>query len=396
MRFTTVISAGIAAVALLLGTLRAEEAPGSAQVAVEEKLPVNVAVQLHVQWAKEIQRDELSAATNGGSNSFTVQRAYIDLSKKIDDVWSARLTTDVENYAVSDSSGKAATRYSFYVKYAYGQAAQKFGPVNAVLQFGVIGTPIIDLVNKVSDARWIYQSYVDRSGDVLPSSLANVSKGKGQTIDYSADLGVSLSLGITKYLTLTGEAANGDGFKNTRESDRSSATSDANGTRAHGKTYYGLATITPFEGLYLFGYYRNQQGNPANNTDFHTGGNFVTYYGGGIAYSIGLVKAGFTYSLPEAGTQTTADDATTQKFKIFDSWVNINLASVTGMPLLLYGRYARGYNEDVEELNTTIYGAGVGYRLSDNVRFIAYYDNKKVKSLNDPDSNFYIKSEIRI
>lgn len=372
MKLRVVASVMFMAMVLSAAGLFAQDAPKA-----EEKLPVDVSGVLYLQWADELKNNE-SAANPHKSNSFSLQRAYLNFNKKIDDVWSARVTTDVENYQDTDKK----TRYKLYVKYAYGQAKRDFGPVAGTIQFGMIPTPVIGLIDKISDARWIYQNYIDKAKDLI-----------GKDIDYSADMGVSLQLDIMKMVTVTGMYANGYGYKTTSTENRENIPDSAKGINDDGKSMYGMITVTPIEGLYISGFYRNQD----TNNDISK--NSITYYGAGAAYAVDFIKAGVNYSLPRINTNDGLGVTTEKKYSLLDSWVNVSLAKLPGgvipVPLIVYARYATGRDMDDSNSRTTIYGLGLGYEVNKNARFMAYYDSRKVKGNKDADQTFYIKSEVK-
>ncbi len=92
--------------------------------------------------------------------------------------------------------------YGFFLKNAYLQAKNDLGAATLTTQFGLIGTPVIGLADKVSDYRWIYNNFIDKSKNLL-----------GTSIDTSADLGISVKADIMKMVSITGAYMNGEGYK---------------------------------------------------------------------------------------------------------------------------------------------------------------------------------------
>ena len=109
------------------------------------------------------------------------------------------------------------------------------------------------------------------------------------------------------------------------------------------------------------------------------------------AWKTDLIKTGFNWATGEKD-----DDGTvTAKITIFDAWLNVNLDSVIGMPILILGRYATG--EDTEaKVETTYMGAGIGYQFNRSVRMALYYEEYASDDYNeDTQTNFYVKAEAK-
>ena len=326
---------------------------------------------------------------------FAVTRAYLTGKAKIDDVWSAKITIDAGNIEALGKDGDDPTKnvtttsrgYEFFVKNAYVQAAPSFGDYGLVLQFGMIGTPIIGLIDDISDYRWVYNNYIDKAGDVLINPNDST---KSLSIDTSADLGASLKIDIMKYgdkkknamVSVTGAVMNGEGYKKTDES--------TNGYR--GKAMYAQITVNPIAEVFISGYMRREA---------YAATLLNTFYGGTIGYDSKIIKAGVSYIMGKKGELT--DD---EKYTILDLYVNANLNDVAGLPVLIMGRYAMGSYKQGDTISTsaskvTVMAIGAGYQFNDYVRFLAYYENKQskaYKALYSDDGDlqaFYVKSEIK-
>ncbi len=363
----------------------AQEAPKQEVPKAPEKQFVDVSGQVFFQWAKALTVSD-TASNDHEVSQFSLQRAYLNFNKKFDDVLSAKVTTDIENTGYGTDS--ANTTYKLYIKYAYAQAKQDFGPTNLTLRFGMIDTPVISFIENISDASWIYSNYISKSSDLF--------KGSKLSIDTPADMGASLCADIIKMVRITGLYTNGNGYKSTAMEDRSN-TADNKQYKNYGNAWQGMITVTPIDGLSAFGFYRNQDWN--KNTD----GNYIIYYGAGAAYSTKLIKAGATYSLPEKTTKSTTVD-TKARYSLLDSWVNVNLDPVIRIPILLYGRYAVGKAENNQAekdmgtkygKSTTLYGIGAGYVVSGNMRLMAFYQSTKYKEANKADTDLFVKTEIK-
>ncbi len=337
------------------------------EAAKEEKPELKISGVGYLEWNKE-----LSNKTAGEhENTFEIKRIYLNFEKKFDDVWSAKVTTDVgrvESEGEAAPSGDAVETktnpYTVYVKYAYIQAHQKMDMVDAKLTFGMFGTPLIGLVDKQSDFRWIEQNYVDQSKNLL-----------GTSIDNSADMGASLDLKFFKLIQLTGAILNGEGYKKVSEGDLGD----------DGKAYQGMLTVMPIEGLSIFGVYRNQV-----TDDAEPGDNYNRYMAFGASYSTSLIKVGAMYVMPK-----TAKAGVESEYTLLDSWLFANLESVVNVPVLIAGRYAYGENKDVDDSKITKWSAGLGYKFNSNVRALAYYESLNSDSYDDPETTVYVKTEVK-
>ena len=321
-------------------------------------------------------------------NSFQIQRVYLTWKKELNSVWSARVTTDVGQV---DSTGETetgdeveteTTPYAVYLKYAYVQGKKDFGPVSAKMRFGMVGTPAIGYTDDVSDYRWVNNNYIDHAKQLLIAvDGPTVDDAKAQSIDNSADAGVRLDLELMKMVTLTGMYSNGDGYKKVAE------------PTSNGKAMYGMLTVTPIEGLAIAGFYRNEVTNEAE-----AGDNYIMYYGGGISYSTDLVKIGANYVLPEK--KKDGEDAVKDAY-LLDTWLNVDLNSVAGMPILIMGRYAMAENEEANDVydidsKVTIWAAGLGYQFVKGFRALAYLENRTFEQEGvDDEQTFYVKTEVK-
>lgn len=370
---------------------------------VPEKPKVEVGGLAYLEWSKELNHSKLGNPDEN-TNTFAIKRVYLDFKKKLDDIWSVRVTTDVGQ--VDSKSDKKYTEtgtttsnvesrtnyYTVFLKYAYVEAKQKFDIADVKFQFGMIGTPLIGFVDKQSDYRWLEQNYVDQAKTLLyyaatPADVADPGKWKTQSIDHSADMGLSLEVSMfNKLLTLTGAYTNGEGYK---YADEVKLGDD-------GKAYYGMATIMPVKDLYIFGIYRNQ------DTNDKIGNNYIRQMGGGIVYSDELFKIGAMYLLPEVSTKATGASAVENKYKLFDSWLNIRLDTIISMPVIVVGRYAFGENKDLDKSKVTSWAAGLGYHVANGLRAVVYYQDikadfkeKSTSFTGDSDRKIFVKTEVK-
>ncbi len=303
------------------------------------------------------------------NNEFRINRALIDVKYKISDIFSARLTTDADLTVTPTAASNAA--FHIYLKYAYIEAKKDFGLVALSAAGGMIDTPIIGWIDKLSDYRWISQNYIDNSKAVL----------NNLTIDNSGDLGVRASIDLLKYVSLTGSFTNGNGYK-------------ANETNSYKAVSY-MATVSPYKGIYFSGFGRN---NIDNKYDY-TGKKAKTeFYGYLAAYTSDLIKVGFTHAFvynQTVGLTSAFGSALTvpsidvnlypmlkRGYRIIDSWLNFYLgAIVPEARLILAGRVAYGFqarthqrlltNIDFDkERKTVLYILGIGWQFNKNFRIL--------------------------
>ena len=164
-----------------------------------------------------------------------------------------------------------------------------------------------------------------------------------------------------------------------------------------------MVTITPIEGLYAAGYYRNQVTNDAEDGD-----NYTNYYGATVIYVFQGIRVGASYVMSEVSTMAVGGtQATVAKYTILDAFIMANLKSLTGVPVLLAGRYVMGttkYDEGYTTANgfeaqSTVWAAGAGYQFNDKVRVMAYLEDQNSASddiiaatrLQTSARNFWIK-----
>lgn len=345
---------------------------------------------------------------NDIEGTFQVERTYLTLKSRLDDIFSVRVTADIaaterKDNSVYDSSGsKIGTvddnrkqKYEFFIKYGYLQAAKSIGAVNMFARAGVVDTLCIGFINSLGDSRWIHKEFFLNSKKILPS---------GSSIDNSADLGFSYQLDYSNLLSISFAYTNGEGFKQVEE-----GTND-------GKAYYGRIAVTPIKGLYLFGFAKRQENN--NNDDTlkitKADNDYSGFYGGGLAWKDSLIKIGFNVIIPYyyETDQTTLDktkvdniEGEARKEYCIDSWIHFRLDKLIKVPLILYGRFAMGKDNNLEESTSvkkvTYLGTGIGYAFSKQVRFIAYYEEFRKDaetasgSAYDPERAYYIKSEVK-
>lgn len=349
-----------------------------------EEKPTEVGGRIYMWYGRDIANKSTTLPREPKTDHFELNRAYITVAREFSDVFSAKLVTDVK----PDASAQYV-----YIKNAFLQMRLfKDAPVTWTTQFGVVGTPIIGLVDKVSDARWIYQNYIDRSKDVL----------NGTSVDNSADVGLLTELDIVKVVKLTGGYMNAEGY--------GAKLMESNYDKS--KRLFGMLTLTPIKQLVLSGFYKTDlemvsttaSTNPTSTVYPYNDQSKLSYWGALIAWSDKTLKIGASYSIPykssikyylASGAQAGLYGQRNRWYgRIFDAWAHINLKELTGLGFILYGRYAHGI-DDVRtryitrtssnnlrsnfDTRTHIWAAGLGYQFNKNVRLLAMYEVNSVK-----------------
>ncbi len=313
-------------------------------------------------------KQDPSSYREKNNNAFRITRAYIDFRYRINDILSARLTTDVDGQVTPASDSNAA--FHIYLKYAYLEAKKDFGPVWISATGGLLETPVVGTIDKLSDYRWISQNYIDQSKNII-----------GHSMDNSADLGVKASFGVMKYLTLTGSFTNGGGYKK----------DESNSYKA--VTY--LAQVNPVRELHLLGFGRNEI---TDKYDYTGKKAKREYYGYGIVYSTDLIKIGATHVFPYFTTVGIASKFNSawkygsaeiycypkqrRGAMIIDAFFNFNLGPVVPRaPLLVTGRFVYGLQRATDQKLYTdteyrkqrtslLYALGIGWQFNRNVRIL--------------------------
>lgn len=333
-------------------------------LAADNTLPVQISGVGYLDWRKDIRKSDGSEC----ENTFEINRVYLNFTKQFDEVWSMRVTTDIgqvesestktyQEDAATDSTVTSKTKnYAVYIKFAYLQAGQKYDNLSYTVQFGMVGTPLLNYVDGQSDYRWIQQNYFDNSKDLIKT-----------TVDYSADLGVRADISAFNVVTISGAVTNGEGFRNVSETD-------------DGKAYYGMIALTPLEHVSIIAFNRY-----AVTNDNHRSDNYTNNTACGAFYTRDVIKAGLVYSLP-----VEEADGVKVRYRLLDSYMHVDLSYVWSIPLLVAARF--GYGKNIDTDNTTkVYSGGIGYRFSKDIRAIVYYQHKKDDAVTRADEVMYVK-----
>ncbi len=111
-------------------------------------------------------------------NNFYVDRAYVDIKKKLDGGASGRVTLDVKQI-----SGATSGNLFDYLKYAYVEmplnvSALQFSPSDLTAKVGLQHTAWIDWADKIMDQRYIYKNLVDNEGVMSSADFGLGAVGK--------------------------------------------------------------------------------------------------------------------------------------------------------------------------------------------------------------------------
>ncbi len=340
-------------------------------------------------------------------NTFRMQRCYLTIKKQIGEIFSLKITTDIDT----------STADLIFLKYGFVQLYKNFatpvGPVIVKAQLGKIATPVVGITDNLNDMRWIGMNYLNNSKLVL----------NGKSFDDSADLGGMVSLSLFNLVNLEYTITNGEGAK-----------SD-NNERYGGKAHTLLVSVNPVDyikELYVNFYGRWEDTNKNKieglgiSSIIYRGIERRGYYGVGAAWYSDVLKLGLNFFMPEMqNSRSFRYDAALPpyfvtmsvrhklKYYLIDSWFNVNLGAVTPAGVLLLGRAAWGKEfaslaGNMRQAHTTlILGGGVGYQFSKYFRMILYYETIRyqagpylgfhdiTKKDPTPNNNVYIKAEVK-
>ncbi|MFQ5582690.1 MAG: hypothetical protein ACE5F3_08720 [Mariprofundaceae bacterium] len=285
----------------------------------------------------EVTTNGVTTATDAG---LAVDRFYLWMKYRIDDTWSAKITTDVNNE--QGRTGSATTpglkrNMNVFLKNAYVQG--NFRPELNVL-LGLAGTPWIPYEEGLWRHRYVTNVFVD-----------------GYGYDDSADFGVALkgkfADGLFEYFV---DVVNGGGYSNPNKTDA--------------VDFGARLTVHPFEGLDISGHFRD--GKRGKKTLANPNADDHTLWQGLISYGIDNARIGGGYIDNKVTTVAGSETHNTG----FDIWAWYNFMPEFGA----FGRYdykkqtVTGNNVD-EKLNRFI--VGLEYIYSKVLRFSAVYDYAK-------------------
>jgi len=353
------------------------------------------------------------------NNTFTITRTYLTLRKDIGDLFSVKITADIQ----------PGNPDFIFLKYGFVQFRKEFftpyGPIDIKVQGGLIFPPNVEITDWLNDLRWIGANYLTQSNTVL----------NGKIFDYEADFGGLFSMGILRLLRLAYTYTNGEGYL-----------VGANETYA-GKAHTLLVSINPeafrIKELFLNFYgrwentnknqidtsgasYSNPLGlNPPTPPIKYYGIDKRNYLGAGLAWRSELIKIGLNFFMPQIQFTRTDfilpvtdyEPGHKVKYYLVDSWINFNFGAIMRtIPILAVGRCAWGreVKNEIEnarnQRDTIVVGAGVGYQFNQHFRLAAYYEYirytltgaEEIMEGNDfsrrnptPNNNVHLKVEVK-
>ncbi len=334
--------------------------------------PFHIKVWVLSKWRQDLTEDSLDRNGEDKSdndNAFSLDRVFVDFHYQLLKHFKLRVTTDVANYGTNH----------LFMKFAYGEYSRTLGFLKLAFSFGKIKNPLVPFLNVYTDYRWIYSNYVDKSGDLL----------HGTDIGDTSDAGVKLTVTFFKRATLETALVNGEGADNGNEQDNAKES-----TGYDGKAVENLLHIETIKRLYVGGFYRYE---------VHARGEKEYYWGGMLLYRSKLIHTGITYAHWTQSDGFTKVDGSKegQRKSLYDMWLQVNFDSVIKVPVIIAGRYARGFDFKVRDNDTVVYSGGLGYRFNTYTRAICEYKETRSKSFRDSEDNeinlqeFSVKSEVR-
>ncbi|MFH0976249.1 MAG: hypothetical protein V1874_10755 [Spirochaetota bacterium] len=366
--------------------------------------PIDVTGQVYMNWHVGLtDNSDKTGTKDSNTNTFELERIYLNFNKKFNDNFSAKVTLDIANDLMTESTTNSdgsedtstttattkSSKYRVFLKFGYLQAKNSFGFVNTTIKAGMIDTPVSSLTNELSDQRYLHKNLIDDSKNLIATS-----------IDNPADMGLSIGLNFMKKADLTFAITNGEGYKKTNESYYNDK-NDSSKNTSQGKAYYTKLTLMPIETLYISGFCR-YEGTSVNESDDHKG-----YYGAGISWKNDLLKLGANYLLPfqkkngEDVTYTSSAGGGKKKLSIMETWLTFTPKKLIQIPILAMARYGFGKDLDKGDSMTTYMGIGIGYELDPNIRVAAWfdqYDSEAKDAANNPNPTrmFSIRTDIRL
>lgn len=261
-----------------------------------------------------------------------VPRFYLSVDGKIDDIWSANITTDF-NYSKTDGKSQ------LFVKKAYVQA--KLDPL-FTLRAGSADMPWIPFVEGQYGFRYVEQTTTDRL------KLGN-----------SADWGLH-AMGKSDFADYAVSVVNGAGYSNVS-------------SRSKRMDFEGRADVKPFDGLTLAaGFYNGKLGQDKETTD---AANTATRYDGLISYVGNGLRVGGEYFTAKNFSSTAVSTGPEDKAEGYSLWASYDITDI----ITVFGRYddakpSKDLNPDVK---VKYYNAGVQYVAAKGVSLaLAYKGNK--------------------
>jgi hypothetical protein len=279
---------------------------------------------------------ETNGATTARNKGFAVDRFYLWVSYQIDNVWSAKIVTDVNNEQGRTGTPGLKRNMNVFLKNAFIQG--KFSP-EAVVWLGLAGTPWIPYEEKFWGHRFVTNTYVD-----------------GYGYDDSADFGVGMHGKIADGMFEYNAAViNGGGYSSPSKSDSID--------------YNARLTARPLKGLDISGGYR--QGDRGTKTFGVANSTRSKLMQGLVSY--GNDQARLSGGYIRNSKEVAAIETINKGFDAY-GWVKLNDR---------IGAFARYDNEkqtvtgNAVEQKMTRYIGGIDYIYNKIVRFALAFDHQK-------------------
>jgi hypothetical protein len=263
-----------------------------------------------------------AAGQTSSVSGVALDRTYLTIKSKIDDVWSVNVTLD----------GIGGDGYGVFVKTAFVTA--KLSDM-VKISAGIIGQGEYAPIDGWNDMRWTDKPLLDAAGDYLG----------GKTFgSQSADMGISADFSIAKMLKLTVQWNAADGYKtfSSFQDLDSEITVNAELTieKAIKIDVFGNFFLGPDAGLGL--------------------GDM--YFGAAVGYITKPVKVGVVW----IGSVNEGVFGAGKMAMLMEVFANLNFSNV-----LVLARARMGVNDTALKLGVE---AGVGYQFNKNVRVALMYN----------------------
>jgi hypothetical protein len=321
-------------------TLLLVESVSAAGVTVDDEGKLSIGMKSYINvTSTKVTTNGLTTARDAG---LAVDRFYLWLKYKIDDVWSAKITTDVNNEqgrtVVPGIAPGLKRNMNVFLKHAFIQGS--FAPeFNVVV--GLADTPWIPYEERLWQHRYVTNVYVD-------------GYGYADSADYGVTLKGKFADGMFGYFA---SVVNGGGYSKPSKSDALDVSA--------------RLTLRPLDGLDISGHYRD--GKRGKKTLANPNADDHTLWQGLVSYGISPGRFGAGYI---KNTVTTVAGSETRNAG-YDIWAWYHFTPQVG----IFGRY--DYKKQTitastvnEKLNRYI--VGLEYIYSKTLRFSAVYDHISV------------------
>jgi hypothetical protein len=274
-------------------------------------------------------------ADKSAGTSFDLKRFYLGVDHRFDDVWAARLRTDLGN----EVNGK----YDVFVKHAFVQATVR---PELVLRAGAADMPWIPFVEELYGFRYVENPFIDRIKF-------------GTSADWGLHAGGKLGGGVASYAV---SVVNGRGY--------------GDPTRTQGPTGEARVSFVPLKGLTVG--LGGQVGTLGQRVVGTATPRTATRYDAVVAWVSGPVRVGVEGFMAQNYDKAivTSETAPKDKSQGGSLW-----ASYAFNPVSVFGRvdYVQPKKDTNEKLKDLYFNLGVAYKPAKPVDIALVYKYEQVK-----------------